>query len=193
MPNHVTNRLRITGPKEDVRRLADFVRSDAECWVYGENAKKSPCPFDFDRIVPETEDVKRSLRDSSYFPDGYLANWKPRFVGDRPAEYWYEWHLENWGTKWNGYDYSLDEPGDNGLFVVWFDTAWSAPEPVVRRLAELFPLVHIDHRYADEDIGRNCGIVKYRHINGKLKVSETDMEGRKRWCRSVNDRRIGND
>lgn len=36
-------------------------------------------------------------------------------------------------------------------------SAWSAPHPVIARLAEMFPSVKFEHKWADEDIGMNCG------------------------------------
>lgn len=51
---------------------------------------------------------------------------------------WYEWSIANWGTKWNAYDYDERSRGD-GRFVFKFNTAWSFPEPVFRKLATLYP------------------------------------------------------
>lgn len=45
--------------------------------------------------------------------------------------------------------------------IVRFDTAWSAPHPVIAAFAARNPLVEITHKYADEDIGSNCGTVEY--------------------------------
>ena len=44
-----------------------------------------------------------------------------------------------------------------------FQTAWSAPHPVIEKMAEMFPDVQIMHRWADEDIGRNVGEREYRN------------------------------
>jgi hypothetical protein len=52
---------------------------------------------------------------------------------------WHEWSIANWGTKWNAYDYGLVTPPTDGRMVFKFDTAWSFPEPIFRRLAELRP------------------------------------------------------
>lgn len=62
---------------------------------------------------------------------------------------WYSWHIENWGTKWNAYDYTV-EPGK-----LRFDTAWSHPMPVMRALAAKYPDEKFEIKYADEDIGSN--------------------------------------
>jgi hypothetical protein len=47
---------------------------------------------------------------------------------------WYSWGIKNWGTKWNATDSYVSDSGD-----VCFNTAWSPPIPVIRKLAELFP------------------------------------------------------
>ncbi len=64
---------------------------------------------------------------------------------------WYDFNCEKWGTKWNAYDIVTIEGG------IQFDTAWSAPHPVITKLAEMFPNEKIEHLWADEDIGANLG------------------------------------
>lgn len=70
--------------------------------------------------------------------------------------YWYSWSIENWGTKWNAYEQSEEEN------LICFDTAWSTPFPVIKRLSELFPKVQITLEYADENIGYNVGNHTFR-------------------------------
>ncbi len=67
---------------------------------------------------------------------------------------WYEWAIANWGTKWNAYS-----QGDkrNTEDTIYFQTAWSSPLELIRKLSELFPLVKIELTYADEDSGNNTG------------------------------------
>lgn len=62
-----------------------------------------------------------------------------------------------WGTKWNACEQSIEAPGQAS-----FETAWSFPEPVFRKLSEMFPEVDIVVVYADEDIGSNCGTVTFK-------------------------------
>lgn len=80
------------------------------------------------------------------------------------APTWYEWCNRNWGTKWNAYGYDGMMGGYPGGNTLRFQTAWSAPHPVMETLAEMFPNVEIEHEWADEDIGHNCG--RYRYQNG---------------------------
>lgn len=77
---------------------------------------------------------------------------------------WYHWSVENWGTKWNAYhDYGYHPDCDDYLE---FETAWAAPHPVVKKLSEMYPNLKITHKWADEDLGYNCGKRVYK--NGEI-------------------------
>lgn len=77
------------------------------------------------------------------------------------APTWYDWCIANWGTKWNayGYDDTIDYHDGTPLY---FQTAWSAPHPVLEKLTEMFPEIELEHEWADEDIGQNCGRYSYK-------------------------------
>lgn len=49
------------------------------------------------------------------------------------GEDWYSWRVENWGTKWDGYEGRFND--DQTAFS--FCTAWSPPLPIIKRLAEI--------------------------------------------------------
>lgn len=70
--------------------------------------------------------------------------------------YWYDWQTEHWGTMWNAYD-QPEEGFSPGTNVFRFDTAWAHPSKIVMALSEKNPSVTFGVRFADEDIGSNCG------------------------------------
>ena len=74
---------------------------------------------------------------------------------------WYEWSINNWGTKWNAYECAPNELSDDST-VLHFWTAWSPPHPVLQMLSEQHPELEIIHEWADEDIGMNCGRREYQ-------------------------------
>lgn len=71
------------------------------------------------------------------------------------ASTWYDWCIREWGTKWNAYECEIEDD------QVKFSTAWSNPEPVIKKLAEMYPESHIEHLWADEDTGNNTGFRQY--------------------------------
>lgn len=79
-------------------------------------------------------------------------------------ETWYDWRINNWGTKWNA---CVSIITDN---TVIFTTAWSAPGNIYRRLSESGYDFSVG--YADENTGFNTGI--YESESGSLTHTEFD-------------------
>ena len=77
------------------------------------------------------------------------------------APTWYEWCNDNWNTKWNacGYDENTDYSDSD---FIWFQTAWSTPIPVIKKLSEMYPNIELTLEFADEDLGQNCGEMKFK-------------------------------
>lgn len=88
---------------------------------------------------------------------------------------WYEWNCYSWNTKWNAYSCEEPTPTSGDMALIRFDTAWSAPHPVIEALAHKFPDEEILHRWADEDLGYNFGEVFYH--NGNEVGTELPDEG----------------
>ena len=60
---------------------------------------------------------------------------------------WYEWRLDNWGTKWDIYETHCTRIDANTLQLN-FLTAWSPPIPVFDKLTDMG--YKINARYLDE-------------------------------------------
>ena len=69
---------------------------------------------------------------------------------------WYDWCVNNWSTKWNSFDASI-EAGNS--VIVSFSTAWDCPYHILEKFAEICEQnnVTFDGIYADEDAGSNTG------------------------------------
>lgn len=50
---------------------------------------------------------------------------------------WYDFCIDNWGTKWDVGDEDSINTTDDGLMVAFFDSAWSPPVRVYEHLVEL--------------------------------------------------------
>ncbi len=90
---------------------------------------------------------------------------------------WYEWSISNWGTKWNAYSCSQFEETSEECNKIFLNTAWSAPHPILNKLASMYPDLEIEHEWADEDFGQNLGRRIFK--DGKefdLYIPEIDKE-----------------
>lgn len=92
----------------------------------------------------------------------------------RESQYfnWYDWNIANWGTKWGSYDVV-----QVSSTVLQFETAWSAPHPVIEALSTLLGDEAFLHEWADEDTGHNVG---YRRWEQGSVYEEEQLGGEKR-------------
>ena len=69
---------------------------------------------------------------------------------------WYDWRLEKWDTKWDvpKDDIEITEI-NNGSIVIGFDTAWSPPIAIYKKLRDKFKDVKIAWWAIDEDDDTN--------------------------------------
>lgn len=148
MPNWCENTVTITGSKEDIDNVIEFLK-DAES------------EFSFDRIIPYPEPF-RSMDDKAGagkfepFDDGYNSGG-------------YEWCSFNWGSKWPTYEVSCCRLSANEIQYS-FDTPWAPPIGVLDELARKMPRLAIEAYY------REPGMMfegERKYANGEL---ETSME-----------------
>ncbi|MDD6846880.1 MAG: hypothetical protein PUE07_05130 [bacterium] len=66
---------------------------------------------------------------------------------------WYEWSLENWGTKWNATSTEVDGS------TMTFDTAWDPAIPAVIEMSKKHPKMPLVLLYADEQTGARVGFL----------------------------------
>ncbi len=139
MPNHITNVIEFHGDKDRIRAMLSAIAMTNEDIPAGVNS------IDFNKVIPMP----------NYVFKGDIGKTERKQFG---RNNWYDWSVEHWGTKWNSYGYHEQYDNPN---ILTFDTAWSAPHPVIQKLSELYPDITIEHSWTDEDIGYNCGSRTY--------------------------------
>lgn len=103
----------------------------------------------------------------------YFNNYKKYGYTD-----WYNWACDIWGTKWNAQSlYRLDDD------IYEFITAWSSPLPIFKKLSELYPQETVEVDFADEDIGSNCGTIKF--MNGEI-IEYINQENNVKFACDIN-------
>ncbi len=137
MPNHVENILTFDGNEKDIKELMDCLVINGEPSVDG----FLPMPSEL-RDTTSPSRVENQVLINKYGHDN-----------------WYDWAVENWGTKWGFYSGIVTS--DNS---VYFQTAWATPYKAIQQLSEKFPRVAIKVQYADEDFGHNVG--EYTLLSG---------------------------
>lgn len=170
MPNHVRNVLKIK--TQNIDELMNRITSP------GSDTAIFPLDYiiDFDKIIPEP----RKLEDCSpryIIPEEKRDKSGLEITDERDWFNWYNWRLDNWGTKWGAYDCYCIIKRSYVLFV--FSTAWCIPQPIYQKLGEMGYEMEI--RYADEDLGSNCGKLYY---DGEDWYQQ-ELKNPRRWAREL--------
>ena len=137
MPNHVKNRIVF----EDHRAFSVEERITRKGHV------------DFTTLIPVPVNIYRgdlSRREEQDFGKGMC---------------WYDWSIENWGTKWNAYETRLDIRVGSPS-TIEFRTAWTPPFKFIVAFANVFDM-KFRHSYCCE--GQQ--IIGSDEWDGKTRVS----------------------
>ena len=132
--------------------------------------------IDFDKIIPEPKTKEECPDKYRMSEDSYVSARE-----DKPWFNWYSWHIDYWGTKWGAYDgYTLI--GKSWIKFV-FSTAWSLAYPIISKLALMG--YNFEVKYADEDLGSNCGIITYSNEQGFDTYPETELNNPYKFARNL--------
>jgi hypothetical protein len=197
MPNHVTNRLTVIGSPEQINQVFDFIKIEKET---SEDEVFGIGTIDFNKITPMPNDLK-IVSDGHLMPleNEFMGKEPFKAVMDNLRKHcnqdefdektlknflkgcenyvrygfatWYEWSVQNWGTKWNAYGQPDKRRTPNAIY---FETAWSCPKDLIKKLSLNFHGIEFEIAWADEDLGYNIGIIKYR--DGEI-IGQTIPEG----------------
>lgn len=104
------------------------------------------------RISGDTEEILRFIEDNktdgefcfkTLFPEPEYAN----------PEDWYEWRLQNWGTKWD-VDGNVDvNKLDDDLYRLYFTTAWSPPIHWFETVVKNYPTLKFELNAGEPGMG----------------------------------------
>ena len=186
MPNYVMHNVTIKGSVETISKVTNQI-------INTKDNNGDVVPFSFQTIIsrpvsldiPSSSEVERGIdylngdeavrmkikEQYATYPDGEnrlkecirLAKIALDNIKKYGHKNWYDWNLANWGTKWDVCNPPV-QTTDNEI-TLKFETAWSTPEPIFKKLAEQYPDLMIDIDYADEDLGYNCG--NYSYVDGE--------------------------
>lgn len=123
--------------------------------------------FNFDNTKPSQEDVTPTLSFALSLPTP-----EDLLQVDGLGQYgWYEWRIDNWGTKW---DASGAQPiFQDGKLYYFPSTAWAPPSAWVKSVSVLYPELTFSLSYDEPGMGF-AG--KEVYINGEL-LSDISWEG----------------
>jgi len=123
MPNWVSNHTIIRGKEEVIDEIAErFEKDGFESWF--------PIPQELlDRESPNNKDPEEMEKKYG-------------------ASDWYDWAINNWGTKWNANEIHITQCKEENILS--YQTAWSPPIEFWEKLTEQYPEVEVYTEFVDE-------------------------------------------
>ena len=147
MPNWCSNTVIIKGEYQDVQRLLDTVESGKS-------------KFSLNNLITVPYELLNTSAPSNATPEE-----KERLKALYGAVDWYDWQVNNWGTKWDveatisNDSHANNNPAflsklqtGNRVVTINFDSAWAPPSPAMKVLAKQFPNTNIYHVYDEPGV-----------------------------------------
>ena len=159
MPNHCHNR--VTFYSDDTTAILKLHK----IWMSGidNNDDSETRQTVFGHFVPEPDWTKIPLKESELkeysFSDPRGDVGELPVMSDEPCkglhfastgrqdDRWYNWRVQNWGTKWDCYSLEIDDTDMPHGFEVNFETAWSPPEEVCYAIKDQYDDLSISWFY----------------------------------------------
>jgi hypothetical protein len=134
MPNWCYNRVSIYSENIDqVTELFDIFNNPEPFNALIPSPKWSETPNE-DGELPVLEEHKDS--------DGKVLFTTHKFPkSGKTDDRWYDWQINNWGTKWEPTDISVEQCDEE--LELTFNTAWSPPEDICRAIRNKYPDVTV--------------------------------------------------
>ncbi len=129
MPNWFYLTLEVNGSRKDVEEFVDNVQGSKK-------NDTEELEFDFNHFIPQPNNIFKESVGSD----------KKQELNEQGIPNWYDWNIENWGTKWNAtcdvrdIYYSSEE--DVSSVRYGLSTAWADPRPILHKMIEMYPQLH---------------------------------------------------
>jgi hypothetical protein len=196
MPNWVYNGLTAEGNPESVKKMMEQLNTPFsrvhEQWNMqtGQMEKQTilfPNPvFSFWNIIKPT-DIDAYEKQTDHVNAPSIDNFGEYMKWTSTQNDWYNWNINNWGTKWDvAVSHEEENPntymedavnGENHVVYYNFNTAWSRPMPALIKLSEQYPDLLFTLTY-EEETGWGGELELLRGVV----ISESEYDDKCREC-----------
>jgi hypothetical protein len=158
MPNWCNNRLVVYGSADSVEQFLNDGINDSDEWSIG---TYFPMPEELEGTTSPSKETNKEL------------------IEKYGADNWYDWHLQNYGCKWDceAHDTpSVDDiniGGFDGTLQIEFDSPWSPPTAWMKKISEKYPYLGFTLYFSEP--GMNfCGVIHSQE--GSYEIEEGEHE-----------------
>lgn len=140
MPNHCSNNLTVSGNSDEFIKFKElFLTKDGDGATYNNTVTLPP------ELDSETSPLPMRDGETEKQYKARMRHYEKKFGHTS----WYSWRLAKWGTKWDIYDFCLDDH-DDGYLSCSFSSAWSPPVEWLINTAKMFHGLTFEMSYIEE-------------------------------------------
>ena len=171
MPNWCMNTLEVVGNLSEVNRFNEQFNKPHKAFsggilylANGEQKSKEQYASEYlgYKVLEKNPDGSHKkvslIREILHRTGLSFNNFVPMSMEDHLND-WYEWSIENWGTKWDIYD-GVEDPvvkleEDVYKQSYHFETAWAEPTKAVEAMVEQYPELNFKLFYDEPGMGHH--------------------------------------
>lgn len=151
MPNHCFNVLTVRGPEYDID-------------VFQRSVVSNDTLLDFEYFIAMPEELRHTVA-----PNDQIDALEQQFLIDlHGAIDWYDWSIENWGTKWNAYRIKVTRKSPSELQYTFNTANNSINRNLLAAIISKHPNLEFELRYIGEVMeifghywAKNPNIIRY--------------------------------
>lgn len=163
MPNWVENDLIVEGAIAEVTDFRNRMRGKPKHQELEEQVmdrlrgrEEEETALDANNLIPYPEEFRKKDEAAISYEREHPSDWS-----NRPKDGYnfggYDWCVDNWGTKWGFCRVQAPTlrklSGGWGRLTYHFETAWSPPEPLIKKMGEMFPNLNFTMKYYEAGMG----------------------------------------
>jgi hypothetical protein len=147
MPNWVSNSVRVTGDKKELKRFAEqaggsYTRKYQDIegkWYEAESNNEHLSFWNF--VRPDD-----SILDEYWGSERQDLSLEEQL--QHKTNHWYDWNIRNWGCKWDASDVYFEDW--DGELAYDFETPWGFPYEAIEAMVKQYPTLTFSVRFLEE-------------------------------------------
>lgn len=146
MPNWCYNRMNVTGDRDSLVKLTEAIARKHDSSLAETTMGVEQVDYDLSVLFPIPDELRiTAMFFSTKTDDPEYQELLKKYEANK-AKYgyttWYDWAIENWGTKWSPRIEEweiIDHSDGSGGIYAYYETAWSPADGLIREVSKQFP------------------------------------------------------
>lgn len=145
MPNWCYNRMNVTGDRDSLVKLTEAITCKHDSSLAETTMGVEQEDYDLSVLFPIADELRiTAMFFNAETDDPEYQELLKKYEANK-AKYghttWYDWCIENWGTKWSPRieEWTINDFPNGSEIYAYYETAWSPADGLIREVSRQFP------------------------------------------------------